>query len=50
MVSGLAAQQLVEAIEAVVGNEIILKTEVDQFAQNYIVQNHINVKNNEARS
>jgi peptidyl-prolyl cis-trans isomerase SurA len=48
LISGAAAQQLVEAIEAVVGNEIILKTEVDQFTQNYIVQNRINVKNNDA--
>ena len=48
LISGAAAQQLVEAIEAVVGNEIILKTEVDQFTQNYIVQNRINVKDNDA--
>ncbi len=48
LVISAAAQQLVEAIEAVVGNEIILKTEVDQFTQNYIVQNRIDVRNNDA--
>lgn len=48
MIISASAQQMVEGIEAVVGNEIILKTEVDQFAQNYIVQNKINVKDNPA--
>jgi peptidyl-prolyl cis-trans isomerase SurA len=48
MVAAAGAQQLIEGIEAVVGNEIILKTEVDQFAQNYIVQNKINVRGNDA--
>ncbi len=48
MYTTVSAQQMIEGIEAVVGNEIILKTEVDQFAQNYIVQNKINVQNNEA--
>ncbi len=38
------AQQLVEAIAAIVGDQIILKSELDQFVQNYIVQNRLNVQ------
>ncbi|HEM48659.1 MAG TPA: hypothetical protein ENO27_00480 [Caldithrix sp.] len=41
------AQQLIEGIVGVVGNEIILKTEIEQYVQNYIIQNRINVRNNE---
>jgi len=40
---GVFAQQLVEGIAAVVGKEIILKTELDQFVQNYILQNRLNI-------
>jgi peptidyl-prolyl cis-trans isomerase SurA len=36
-------QQLVEGIIAVVGKEIILKSEVEYYLQNYIVQNKINI-------
>ena len=43
----LNAQQLIEGIVGIVGNEIILKTEVEQYVQNYIVQNKIDVRNNE---
>jgi peptidyl-prolyl cis-trans isomerase SurA len=42
----LPAQQLVEGIMAVVGNEIILRSEVEQYAQQYIIQNRINVQQN----
>lgn len=42
----LSAQQLVEGIAAVVGNEIILRSEVEQYTQQYIVQNRINVQQN----
>ncbi len=37
------AQQLVEAIAAIVGDQIILKSELDQFVQNYIVQNKLDI-------
>lgn len=43
----LQAQQLVEGIVAVVGDEIILKTEIEQHVQNYVVQNRIDIRNNE---
>ncbi len=43
--SGLTyGQQLVEGIAAIVGKEIILKSEVDQFVQNYILQNRLNIR------
>jgi peptidyl-prolyl cis-trans isomerase SurA len=42
----LGAQQLIDGIAAVVGNEIVLKSEVDQYVQSYIIQNKINVRNN----
>jgi len=41
------AQQLLDGIAAVVGNEIVLKSEVDQYVQSYIIQNKINVRNNQ---
>ncbi len=37
------AQQLVEGIAAIVGKEIILKSEIDQFVQNYLIQNRLNI-------
>lgn len=40
------AQQLVEGIVAVVGKEIILKSEIDQNVQQYIMQNRIDVNKN----
>jgi peptidyl-prolyl cis-trans isomerase SurA len=40
------AQQLVEAIAAVVGQEIVLKSEVDQFVQNYAIQKKLNIRSN----
>ena len=43
----LFAQQLIEGIVGVVGNEIILKTEIEQYVQNYIIQNRIDVRNND---
>ena len=42
----LQAQQLVDGIQAIVGREIILRSEVQQYVQNYIVQNRIDVKQN----
>lgn len=42
------AQQLVDGIAAVVGKEIILRSEIQQYVQNYVVQNRIDVKNNKA--
>ncbi len=44
----LNAQQLIDGIAAVVGNEIVLKSEVDQYVQSYIIQNKINIRNNPA--
>jgi len=43
----IKAQQLVEGIAAVVGKEIILKTEIEQYVQNYIWQNKIDVSKND---
>lgn len=43
----LQAQQLIEGIVGIVGNEIILKTEIEQHVQNYVVQNRIDMRNNE---
>ncbi len=37
------AQQLVEGIVAVIGNEIVLKSEVDNLVQSYAIQNRINI-------
>jgi len=42
----LSAQQMIDGIAAIVGNEIVLKSEVDQYVQSYIIQNKINVRNN----
>ncbi len=42
----LFSQQLVEGVAAVVGDEIILKSEVEQQAYNYALQNRINVEQN----
>lgn len=41
------SQQLVEGIAAIVGEEIVLKTEVEQYVQQYAIQNRINLLNNE---
>jgi len=38
------AQQTVEGIAATVGQEIILKSEVEQFVQNYAIQNKLNIR------
>lgn len=42
----LKGQQLVEGIVAVVGDEIILKSEVEQYVYNYALQNRIDLKQN----
>ena len=44
--SAAFAQQLVDGVVAIVGQEIILKSEVDQYAQSYVIQNKINVVSN----
>jgi len=44
----LSAQQLVDGIAAVVGNEIILRSEIEQSIQNYALQNRINLQQNQA--
>ncbi len=40
----LFSQNLVDGIAAIVGDEIILKSEIEQHVQNYILQNRINVQ------
>jgi len=40
------AQQLVDGVAAIVGQEIILNSEVEQYARNYAMQNKINVTSN----
>jgi peptidyl-prolyl cis-trans isomerase SurA len=40
------AQQLVDGVAAIVGQEFILNSEVDQYVQNYVLQNKINVMSN----
>jgi len=42
----LSAQQLVEGIAAVVGKEIILRSEVEQYTNQYLMQNRIDVQKN----
>lgn len=45
--TGLAyGQQLVDGVAAIVGQEIILNSEVEQYVQNYVLQNKINVTSN----
>ncbi len=41
--SGLA-QQTIEGIAATVGQEIILRSEIEQFVQNYALQNKLNIR------
>ena len=44
ILSGLNAQQLADGIAAVIGKEIILHSEIQQYMQSYIMQNRIQVK------
>ncbi len=44
--SVLPAQQLIDGIAAVVGKEIILRSDIQQYVQNYVIQNKINVQSN----
>ncbi len=46
--TALPAQQLIDGIKAVVGKEIILRSDIQQYVQNYIIQNKINVQSNPA--
>ncbi len=39
-------EQLIEGIAAVVGNEIVLVSDIEQYVQNYVIQNRINIRNN----
>ena len=39
-------QQLVDGIAAIVGQEIILKSEVEQYVQSYVLQNKLNIMSN----
>lgn len=43
-ISNIFAQQLVESIAAIVDKEIILRSEVEQFSQNYILQNRLKIR------
>lgn len=40
------SQQLVDGIAAVIGNEIILRSEIEQHIQNYVIQNKIDINQN----
>jgi peptidyl-prolyl cis-trans isomerase SurA len=40
------AQQLVDGVAAIVGQEFILNSEVEQYVQNYVLQNKIDVMSN----
>jgi peptidyl-prolyl cis-trans isomerase SurA len=42
------AQQVVEGVAAIVGQEIILKSEIEQFVQSYAIQNKINIHNDKS--
>lgn len=44
MIIPLRGQQLVEGVAAVVGKEIILRSEIEQYVQNYIIQNRIDIQ------
>lgn len=43
------AQQLVEGIAAVVGNEIVLKSEIDNYVQSWAIQNRVNISRDQAK-
>lgn len=45
LISSIYSQNIVDGIAAIVGKEIILKSEIEQHVQNYILQNRINVQN-----
>ena len=44
----LLAQQLADGIAAIIGKEIVLKSEVDQMVRSYAVQNKINISKDPA--
>jgi len=48
-VSGLIGQQLIDGIAIVVGREIILRSDIDQFVRNYVMQNRIDPQKNPAQ-
>jgi peptidyl-prolyl cis-trans isomerase SurA len=48
LIGSVSAQQMVDAIAAVVGKEIILKSEIEQLIYSYEVQNKINVRSKPA--
>lgn len=47
-INPLLSQQLAEGIAAIIGKEIVLRSEVDQMVQSYALQNKINLANNPA--
>ncbi len=48
-VSGLIGQQLIDGIAIVVGREIILRSDIDQFVRNYVMQNRLDPQKNPAQ-
>lgn len=38
-------EQLIDGVAAVVGNEIVLVSDVEQYVQNYVIQNRLNIRN-----
>lgn len=46
LTSLLQAQNLVDGIAAIVGKEIVLRSEIEQYVNSYIVQNRINTQTN----
>ena len=44
----LFSQQLADGVAAIIGKEIVLRSEVDQMVQSYALQNKINLANNPA--
>jgi len=46
LTSSAFSQQLIDGIAAVVGKEIILHSEIEQYVQNYALQNRIDIRTN----
>jgi len=46
LVSISAGQQLLDGIVAIIGKEIVLKSEIDQYVQSYAIQNKLNLRQN----
>jgi peptidyl-prolyl cis-trans isomerase SurA len=39
-------EQLIDGVAAVVGNEIVMVSDIEQYVQNYVIQNRLNIRNN----